>query len=166
MNAPKSRWFWPLAALLFLADCTSKRMVVDELGGAEHIPREVIGNALRFNLTYNPGIAFSLHLGDYSRVVFSVVAVVVLAVLMRMYFEAHAHDRMMGAALGLIVGGAFGNLYDRLRWARGVVDFIDVGLGDVRFWVFNLADAGVSVGAVLLLYVMLHRARTTDPESV
>jgi signal peptidase II len=55
----------------------------------------------------------------------------------------------------MIVGGALGNLYDRLRWTRGVVDFIDVGIGDTRFWTFNIADAGISVGATLMVLLFL-----------
>lgn len=162
MTAPKSRWFYPLAALLLLTDCGTKQIAVQELG-VEHLPHSVIGEAVRFTLVYNRGAAFSLHVGDYSRVVFSVVAMVMIAVLWRLYREADAHDRWMGASLGMIVGGAMGNLADRLRSPRGVVDFIDVGLGDNRFWVFNVADAGVSVGAVILLILMMKRP---DPTTI
>lgn len=58
------------------------------------------------------------------------------------------------AALALVTGGAMGNLLDRLRSARGIIDFIDVGIGDARFWTFNVADVGVSIGAVLLAMVL------------
>ena len=58
--------------------------------------------------------------------------------------------------MGLIVGGALGNLVNRLWSARGVVDFLDLGLGGRRFWTFNVADIGVTLGAVLLVWV-LHR---------
>lgn len=161
MTAPKARWFYPLAALLLLTDCGTKQFAVQELG-VEHVPHSIVGDMLRFTLVYNRGAAFSFHLGDYSRVIFSVVAMVMIAVLWRLYREADAHDRLMGASLGLIVGGAMGNLADRLRSPRGVVDFIDVGLGDHRFWVFNVADAGVSIGAVILLFLMMKRP---EPEA-
>jgi signal peptidase II len=59
---------------------------------------------------------------------------------------------MTAAALGLIAGGALGNLLDRLRWDRGVVDFVDIGLGSVRFWTFNVADVGITCGAVWLAW--------------
>jgi signal peptidase II len=162
VTAPKAKWFYPFAALLLLTDCGTKQLAVQELA-VEHVPHAVIGDAVRFTLVYNRGAAFSFHLGDYSRVVFSVVALVMIAVLWRLYREANAHDRLMGAALGLIVGGAMGNLADRLRSPRGVVDFIDVGLGDHRFWVFNLADAGVSIGAAILLYLMMTRPEHATP---
>jgi signal peptidase II len=162
MTHPKARLFWPLAALLLLADCSTKQLVEEQL--VEHLPQEVIGNALQFTLIYNRGAAFSTSLGDYSRVIFSVLAMLIVAVLYRMYRDADATDRSLGAALGLNVGGAVGNLVDRLRSPRGVVDFIDVGIGDARFWVFNIADVGVTAGAALLLYIMLRRSQAPEPE--
>ena len=86
-----------------------------------------------------------------------------LGVLGYIYRTVERTDAWQGAALGLVTGGALGNLVDRLRWDRGVVDFIDVGVGDVRFWTFNVADAGVTVGAILLALVMLrHSPQPSD----
>ena len=64
--------------------------------------------------------------------------------------------------LALIAGGALGNLLDRLRSVRGVVDFIDVGIGDSRFWTFNVADSGVTCGAILLMLVLWSRPAPPD----
>lgn len=164
MLVPKARFFWPLAFLLLFTDCGTKQLAVEELA-VEHVPREVLGDALRFTLIYNPGAAFSLSLGEHSRIIFSVLATLVIIVLWRMYHQAASHDRALGAALGLIMGGALGNLTDRLRSPRGVVDFIDMGLGDYRFWTFNIADVGVTTGAALLLYLLLRRARAEDQAS-
>ena len=69
-----------------------------------------------------------------------------------------AGDRLAAAGLALIASGALGNLLDRLRSPRGVVDFIDVGIGDLRFWTFNVADVGITCGAVLLV-LALQRAQ-------
>jgi signal peptidase II len=66
---------------------------------------------------------------------------------------------MLAVALGFVVAGACGNLLDRLRRPRGVVDFIDIGFGDVRFWTFNLADVAVFCGAVLLAHLLIRRDR-------
>jgi signal peptidase II len=71
-----------------------------------------------------------------------------------MAHQAFPTERWKLLALGLVCGGALGNLVDRLRWTNGVVDFIDVGIGVHRFWVFNVADSAVSVGAVLLVLVL------------
>lgn len=161
---PKARFFWPLAFLLLFTDCGTKQLVVEELG-VEHVPREVIGDALRFTLIYNPGAAFSFSLGEHSRVIFSILAMLVILVLWQMYLRAESHDRGLGAALGLITGGALGNLSDRLRSPRGVVDFIDMGVGDYRFYTFNVADVGVTCGAILLLYILYRRSREEESQT-
>lgn len=115
---------------------------------------DVIGSWLRFTLIFNRGAAFGMTVGESSRWVFTILALVILFVLVRMAHEAAATDRWKLFALGMVCGGALGNLIDRLRWAGGVVDFIDVGIGEHRFWVFNLADTAVSIGAVLLVLVL------------
>ncbi|MDH3426800.1 MAG: signal peptidase II, partial [Gemmatimonadota bacterium] len=73
-------------------------------------------------------------------------------------------DVLRLVAVALVCGGAVGNIIDRLRYEAGVVDFIDVGVGTHRFWIFNVADSAVSVGAVLLLlsfYLEEKRERRT-----
>jgi len=68
-------------------------------------------------------------------------------------------DRLKTLALGLAWGGAAGNLIDRVRGDQGVVDFIDIGVGSVRFWTFNVADSAVTIGAVLLAIVLWREDR-------
>jgi signal peptidase II len=152
----KTAWFWPLLFSVALTDWFTKRLAVEHLQPA-HVPHEIVGDILRFTLAYNPGAAFSMSLGEYSRVGFSVLAMIVLGVLFKLYRETEAADRWQGAALGLVAGGAIGNLADRLTSPRGVVDFIDVGLDQIRFWTFNVADMGVTCGAVLLGILILRR---------
>ena len=154
----KARTFFPLLALLLLADCGSKQLAVEELAH-EYQSRDVVGEVLRFTLAYNTGASFSLSLGDYSRAGFSLIAMIVVVFLIDLYRKTAPHDRTLGAALGLIIGGALGNLADRLRSDRGVVDFIDIGLGDSRFYTFNLADLGITLGAMLLVFSILRRHR-------
>jgi signal peptidase II len=66
-------------------------------------------------------------------------------------------------ALGLVCGGAVGNLIDRIRSPAGVVDFVDVGVGDLRWPTFNVADMAVSVGAFLLAWVLWGEERSPAP---
>jgi signal peptidase II len=154
----KAAVFWPLVSLLVLADCTTKQVAAERLE-PEHVPHEVLGDVVRFTLAYNPGASFSVSLGEHSRWILAALAFGVLGVLMVQYLRAAAHDRMLAVALGFVVAGACGNLLDRLRRPRGVVDFIDIGFGDVRFWTFNLADVAVFCGAVLLAHLLIRRDR-------
>jgi signal peptidase II len=150
--------FWPLVSLLVLADCTSKQVAAERLE-PEHVPHEVLGDVVRFTLAYNQGASFSVSLGEHSRWILAALALGVLGVLMMQYRRAATHDRTLALALALIVAGASGNLLDRLRSSRGVVDFIDIGIGDMRFWTFNLADVAVFCGAVLLANLLIRRDR-------
>lgn len=121
-----------------------------------HVPHRIVGNVVRFTLAYNPGAAFSMSLGPYSRWIFGIFAVIALVVLWRLYrmtgAGARTGDRLRVVALGLAFGGAAGNLVDRIRSSQGVIDFIDIGIGNVRFWTFNVADSAVTIGALALAW--------------
>jgi signal peptidase II len=160
MLTRKAKAFWPLLLLLIFADCTTKRLAEEHLV-PEHVPHRVVGNVVRLTLAYNPNAAFSLSLGQHSRVGFTVLALAVLIALGSVYRSTSAQDRVQAAALALVAGGAIGNVLDRFRTPggtyRGVVDFIDIGVGGWRFWTFNLADVGVTCGAILLALVLLRR---------
>ena len=161
----KAAVFWPLVSLLVLADCTTKQVAAERLE-PEHVPHEVLGDVVRFTLAYNPGASFSVSLGEHTRWILALLAFCVLGVLMMQYRRVAQHDRMLAVALGFIVAGACGNLLDRLRRPRGVVDFIDIGIGDIRFWTFNLADVAVFCGAVLLAHLLIRRDRDEALNSI
>jgi signal peptidase II len=145
--------FASIAGTIVVADQITKLIAVDYLGSA-YVPHPVIGNALRLTLVYNPGAAFGLHLGANSRWIFTALTFGALFLLWRLYLETQLSDRRRVVAIALVVGGAIGNLVDRLRSSRGVVDFIDVGVGSTRWPTFNVADMAVSCGAVLLAWVL------------
>ena len=139
----RARVFWPLFTGWVVADVITKRMVEARL--TPHVEHRIIGDWVRFTLTYNTGAAMNISLGGASRVVFTALALGMLGVIFMMYRHAGAGETIQPVALALIAGGALGNLIDRVRSVKGVVDFIDVGIGDSRFWTFNVADAGVSL---------------------
>jgi signal peptidase II len=134
-----------------------------------YVPHRIIGDVVRFTLAYNPGAAFSMSLGPYSRFIFGAFAVIALVVLWRLYRMTgrgvRAGDRLRVLALGLAWGGAAGNLVDRFRSPQGVVDFIDIGMRDVRFWTFNVADSAVTVGAIALAWSLSQEERETAAAS-
>jgi signal peptidase II len=152
---PKALAFWVAAGTILATDIVTKRAAESAL--SLHVPHAVVGNAIRLTLTYNTGAAMNTSLGDFSRIGFSLIATVMVGVMYRMYRTAAATDASQALALGLICGGALGNLADRVRSARGVVDFIDIGTAGWRFWTFNVADAGVTVGAALLAWILFRR---------
>jgi signal peptidase II len=160
MLTNKAKAFWPLLLLLIFADCTTKRLAEEHLL-PEHVPHPVVGDVVRLTLAYNPDAAFSFSLGQHSRVGFTLLAIGVLVALGGVYRSTPAQDRVQAAALALVAGGAIGNVMDRFRMPggtyKGVVDFIDIGVGGWRFWTFNLADVGVTCGAILLALLLLRR---------
>jgi signal peptidase II len=142
MSRPtNARIFWGAAILVVLLDILTKVAVQQTLAVLE--PKRVIGDVVRFTLVYNRG-AF---------------AAIALVILWRLYGQSRPGDRLRVLALGLAWGGAAGNLIDRIREPRGVVDFIDIGVDTVRFWTFNVADSAVTVGALLLAWVLWHEDR-------
>jgi len=150
--------FWTAAVAVIVLDVITKALAVQYLK-PQHVPHRIIGDVVRFTLAYNPGAAFSMSLGNYSRLVFGGFAFVALIVLWWLYRTGKPDERVRSLALGLTWGGAAGNLIDRFRSHLGVVDFIDIGVGDVRFWTFNVADSAVTVGAILLAFVLWREDR-------
>jgi signal peptidase II len=152
LASPRDRVFWVALVAIVVADIVTKRWAERVL--QLHLPEEAVSHWLRWTLTYNTGAAMNLSVGDASRIVFSTIAILMIAYLFHLYRQAHPSERATPFALGLIAAGALGNLIDRLRHAKGVVDFIDVGTAEWRFWTFNVADIGVTCGAVLLAVLM------------
>ncbi len=149
-----------IAAVVIAVDQVTKVWAVGRLSGGRTI--DLIGS-LRFNLVFNEGMAFSRFrgIGQYIGVL-ALVVVCFLAVSLR-----RADSKLSAMATGMIIGGAIGNVLDRLfrgdGWMKGgVVDFIDV-----QWWpIFNVADIGVSVGGVVLVLGSLLRSRVSTPTSV
>ena len=144
-------------------DVGTKVLVVAELEGQRVV--RLLGGALLLSVSRNPGAAFSL--GQGATVLFTVVAVVVVAVILRT--APRVRSTPWAVTLGLLLGGASGNLVDRLFRAPGfgrgaVVDFLDL-----RVWpVFNLADSAIVAGGALAVLlslrgVELDGSRSADP---
>jgi signal peptidase II len=139
----------PLALALFVVDCTTKELAVETLA-PEHTPHAVAGDLVRFTLVYNQGAAMGLPFGTLGRSPLVAMGLGIVGILLRLLWRTSLDNIHQRVALGLVLGGALGNLLSRVRSSRGVVDFIDLGVGASRFYIFNVADIGVCVGACLL----------------
>ena len=162
MESPESgraRVFWPVVLTVVLSDILTKWIAVRDLY-PRGVPREVFGDVVRLTLVYNRGAAFGLHLGQYSRWIFLVLTIAALLILAQLYRATPAREIARTLAIALVSGGAIGNLIDRVRGPQGVVDFIDIGIGDMRWPTFNVADMAVSTGAILLAYVLWGEERS------
>lgn len=149
----KARWFWPFVLALLVTDCATKRVVEHRLAVGE--PHSLVGQVVRFTLSYNTNAAMGFQLGgDSRRLVLSLLTIAALIVLGLLYHRTRPADRLRVIGVALVAGGALGNLLDRLRSSAGVVDFIDVGISRVRFWTFNVADVGITAGALVLMLAL------------
>ncbi|HEU4989303.1 MAG TPA: signal peptidase II [Gemmatimonadaceae bacterium] len=153
MARNKGWTFWPVLVAVTAADAVTKALAQRWLT-LPQLPHDVLGNAVRFTLIYNPGAAFGINFGPYSRAIFMGLTIVALLILARLYAGTRDGDLPRVLALALVCGGALGNLIDRVWSPMGVVDFIDVGLRSARWPTFNVADMAVSVGALLLALVL------------
>jgi signal peptidase II len=159
--AAKARVFLPVFAGVFLSDCASKRVAVEQLS-PPYVPHDVFGDVVRFTLAYNVRAAMGLTAGAWSRWILAAIAVAMLVAIVVWLLRTRSTDPRLFGGIALIAAGALGNLVDRLRWDRGVVDFIDVGFGDARFWIFNVADMAITIGAVVLWFATRH---ATPPDA-
>ncbi|PYO61844.1 MAG: hypothetical protein DMD28_07790 [Gemmatimonadetes bacterium] len=123
-NGADRRLFWVTTAVIVAADVSSKLLAESLL--SRHLPVAVLGDYVQLRLVYNQCAAFGLCLGEYSRWIFFGLALAALAV------------------LGSMVRST------RLRSSLGVVDFVDVGIGPLRWPTFNVADSAITVGAIAL----------------
>ena len=153
----------PLTILLALAgavlalDMWTKAWATRTLEGQPSMP--VIGELVRLTYVRNSGVAFGLGAGlPFPYYLFSIAAVVAILVL---FVRGKVHGMGRRLALALIMGGALGNLIDRLSTGL-VVDFIDVGWGRWHWPVFNVADSAVSVGVVLFALTWPRRDHATE----
>jgi len=146
---PWTRWalFFGLAVAVLVVDQVAKGLVVGALAIGERV--QVIGEWVTIVHSRNSGALFGLM--PQSAGAFAIVSIGVLVAIV--WFESRqGRSLLTTVALGLLLGGAIGNLLDRLRYGS-VVDFIDMGIGNVRFFTYNVADAAIT-GAILLFILL------------
>ena len=152
-------WF-ALAASVLLLDQYSKLWIVERFAYGDIESLSGFFNLVR---VHNYGAAFSFlsDAGGWQRWAFSLLAAVISIVLVVWIARLPTQSKMEGLALALILGGALGNLYDRLTLGY-VVDFLDFHWSGMHFPAFNIADAGISVGAAVLIFDTLINGSEAD----
>lgn len=146
---------------MIVLDQIAKAWILGLLGTEEGSSRPVVGDILWLRLVHNSGAAFGM-LPDAS-VFFAAAAVLVAAGIVIYSRRLADASWLVRTALGLELGGALGNLIDRVRFGY-VVDFIDVRL-PFWPWVFNVADAAITIGVVMLLVSLLRPEAARSPAS-
>jgi signal peptidase II len=148
------RWLW-VAVLVVVLDRLTKVLAVTHLD--VHVPVPLLPS-LNLTLTYNTGAAFSLlaGAGGWQRWLFAGLAVAVSGLIL--WWLRRTSQAWTAVALNLLLGGALGNLWDRL-WLGRVVDFVDVYYGSWHWPAFNVADSAITVGAVMLVLESLRSGR-------
>jgi signal peptidase II len=141
--------FFGVAAAVLIVDQPSKAWVVANIVPGTSIP--IVGELVRLIHSRNDGALFGLF--GTAAPVLAIASIGVLALIVG-YHARSGRSPLLSVALGLLMGGALGNLIDRIRLGY-VVDWVDMGLGSIRFWTFNIGDAAISVAILLLLLLAL-----------
>ena len=160
----RARWpiFIGIAATVFVADQLAKAWLVSFLSPGEQV--QVVGDYVRLIHSKNTGALFGLF--HDQALFFAIVSVGVVGAIV-WFHHASGRNTLLSVALGLLLGGALGNMADRFRIGY-VVDFVDVGIGNLRFYTFNIADSAISLAILLLLlsaFLMTGNERSPGPEA-
>ncbi|STC90969.1 Lipoprotein signal peptidase [Edwardsiella hoshinae] len=142
------RWLWVVVAVL-IVDLGSKQLILQHFMLGETLP---LFPSLNLHYARNYGAAFSFlaDSGGWQRWFFAAIAIAICLALLVMMYRNAASARLNNIAYALIIGGALGNLFDRL-WHGFVVDMIDFYVGNWHFATFNLADTAICIGAALVV---------------
>jgi signal peptidase II len=156
--ARRPRWlvFGSLAGLVVVADQVSKAWIVANVpdGGAIRL----VGDELRLVVTHNTGGVFGLFRDQAA--IFALFSIGVMGLIV-VFHGRSPGSRFLSVTLGLLLGGAVGNFIDRVRLGH-VIDFVDAGLGTLRFYTFNVADMAVSASVLLLIALSLRSSLAGD----
>jgi signal peptidase II len=146
---PRPAWllFGGLAAAVLVADQLAKAWIVGNIAPGQVV--DVIGTLVRLIFSRNNGALFGLFGSSAS--LFAIGSLAVLGLIV-WYHARTPRSLLLSIALGLLLGGALGNLLDRLRLGY-VVDFVDMGIGTLRFFTFNIGDSAISTAILLLLFL-------------
>lgn len=138
----------PVFSVIMFLDRLSKTLVYNNM--IEYQSIEVWGNFFRITFVKNPYAAFSMRIGNW----WFMIALTIFAIMLILFYLVKVKYAFIKIfALSMVLGGAFGNLYERIRY-KEVIDFLDFGIKRARFATFNIADSSVVIGVALLIILM------------
>lgn len=156
------RYLWLTLAVVFLDRATKAWFESHTTEGWRH---EVVRHFIYLVRASNPGMAFSFFADStspWTRIILIVGSIIVIAVLAWFLVAGHSGGRLTAAGLALLLGGATGNVTDRIL--HGVVtDFFEVWFGSYHYPAFNVADSAITIGAVLIIFDILFAHKNTAP---
>ncbi|XZQ57023.1 MAG: signal peptidase II [Arsenophonus sp.] len=145
-------WLW-LTILIFIADFSTKKLILNNFRLYETIPLSSY-----FNLSYvqNTGVAFGFLAdeGEWRIWFFTFITITICFLLITASYRQNINKKLSNIAYALVIGGALGNLSDRLIYGF-VIDFIDFYIGDWHWPTFNIADTAISIGVILIIFDIL-----------
>ncbi|MBC8182979.1 signal peptidase II [candidate division KSB1 bacterium] len=145
------------SAIIVLLDQVTKKLVSSSIIYGDSI--SILGDFLRFTYIKNPGMAFGIQVGN--RYVFTAFSLIASLVILVYLFRLKPENFWARFALASILGGAIGNLIDRIVH-KEVIDFIDIRI--IRWPVFNVADIAVTLGMILLIAFVIFDNKELEPE--
>ncbi len=148
------KWLW-LSVVVVILDQLTKLWIDSSMTLHERLP--LIDGFFDLTLAYNPGAAFSFlaDAGGWQRWFFTILSTVVTLILVVWLKRLPAHEKITAVALALIIGGAIGNLIDRIAYGH-VIDFLLVYYQQWSWPAFNVADSAISIGVILMLLALFH----------
>jgi len=145
---PKYLRAFAIIAVILALDVVTKAWALRTLSPGWTV--EGVGGLVPITLTFNTGVAFGISVGEMRWVIVA-ATFIVMGALVTLFRQALESDTLRVCSIATVFAGALGNLIDRLRWDRGVVDFIGpFNLGFTHFPIFNIADMAITTGAALL----------------
>jgi signal peptidase II len=166
-----------LAIIILIADQLSKLYIHSKLVPGESMP--VLDDFLRFTFIYNPAGVFGIHVGNI--VLYTILSILAASVVAVYFFKIPAQYKFAKICLATVFGGALGNLIDRIFYGK-VIDFIDINIFDIvlspfrflsfdfggfalyRWYIFNIADAAITLGLVGFIIFLLFQDKLYKPE--
>jgi signal peptidase II len=144
----KNFYYLLLIFFLFSIDRITKYLIVTSSSLSESLVIEIT-SFLNFNLIWNDGIAFGLlsfHDGIYYNTL-TVIIIIIITVLIYLLNSSNNNEKF---GFSLIIGGSLGNVFDRLYY-RSVIDFIDLHINDIHWFIFNVADIFITIGILIII---------------